>query len=63
MNEDKVLAFGDVVVRKARGGDNPPVIVTIPSDVVNAYILKIREKINVITNGKKIVIKCRDVKI
>jgi hypothetical protein len=52
MNEDKVLAFGDVVVRKARGGDNPPVIVTIHSDVVNAYKLKIGEKINVITNGK-----------
>ena len=42
MTEDKVLAFGEVVVIKARGWNNPPVIVTIPSDVVNAYILKIR---------------------
>mgnify|MGYP003575288215 FL=1 len=63
MTEDKVLAFGEVVVIKARGWNNPPVIVTIPSEVVNAYILKIREKINVITKGKKIVIKCRDVKM
>ena len=51
ITEDKVLAFGEVVVRKARGGDNPPVIVTIPSDVVNAYKLKIGEKFDVITNG------------
>ena len=63
MTEDEVLAFGEVVVRKARGGDNPPVIVTIPSDVVNASKLKIGEKIDIITNGKKIVIKCRDVKM
>ena len=63
MTEDEVLAFGEVVVRKARGGDNPPVIVTILSDVVNAYKLKIGEKIDVITNCKKIVIKPRDVKM
>jgi len=63
MTEDEVLAFGEVVVRKARGGDNPHVIVTILSDVVNAYKLKIGEKIDVITNGKKIVIKPRDVKM
>ena len=63
MTEDEVLAFGEVVVRKARGGNNPPVIVTIPSDVVNAYKLKIGEKIDIITNGKKIVIKRRDVKM
>jgi antitoxin component of MazEF toxin-antitoxin module len=63
MTEYEVLAFGEVIVRKARGGDNPPVIVTIPSDVVNAYKLKIGEKIDIITNGKKIVIKRRDVKM
>ena len=56
MTEDEVLAFGkiEVVVRKARGGDNPPVIVTIPSDVVNAYKLKIGEKIDIITNAKRL---------
>jgi hypothetical protein len=63
MTENEVLVFGEVVVRKARGGDNPHVIVTILSDVVNAYKLKIGEKIDVITNGKKIVIKPRDVKM
>ena len=54
MTEDEVLAFREVVVRKARGGDNPPVIVTIPSDVVNAYKLKIGEKIDIITNAKRL---------
>ena len=63
MTENEVLVFGEVVVRKARGGDNPHVIVTILSDVVNAYKLKIGEKIDVITNCKKIVIKPRDVKM
>jgi hypothetical protein len=63
MTEDEVLTFGEGVFSKARGGDNPPVIVTIPSDVVNAYELKIGEKIDFITNGKKIVIKRRDVKM
>lgn len=37
MTEDEVLTFGEVVVRKARGKDNPPVIVTIPYEVDNAY--------------------------
>lgn len=63
MTEDEVLAFGEVVVRKARGEDNPPVIVTIPNDVVQAFKLKIGEKIDVITDGKKIVIKRREVKM
>ena len=63
MTENEVLVFREVLVRKARGGDNPHVIVTILSEVVNAYKLKIGEKIDVITNGKKIVIKRRDVKM
>ena len=63
MTDDKVLALGEGVVRKARGVDNPPVIVTIPSDVVNAYKLKIGEKIDIITYCKKIGIKRREVKM
>ena len=63
-NAHFILKIGIIVVRKARGVDNPPVIVTIPSDVVNAYKLKIEEKIDIIiTNGKKIGINRRDVKM
>ena len=63
VEEGKVLAFGEVNVRTARGGKNPPVIVTIPTEVVEAFKLKVGEKIDVITDGKKIVIKRREVKM
>jgi hypothetical protein len=63
VENDEVLAFGEVFVRTARGGKNPPVIVTIPTEVVEAFKLKVGEKIDVITDGKKIVIKRRDVKM
>ena len=63
VEEGKVLAFGEVYVRTARGGKNPPVIVTIPIEVVKAFKLKVGEKIDVITDGKKIVIKRREVKM
>jgi Antidote-toxin recognition MazE, bacterial antitoxin len=63
VEEGKVLAFGEVYVRTARGGKNPPVIVTIPTEVVEAFKLKVGEKIDVITDGKKIVIKRREVKM
>ena len=63
VEKDEVLAFGEVFVRTARGGKNPPVIVTIPTEVVEAFKLKVGEKIDVITDGKKIVIKRRDVKM
>jgi hypothetical protein len=63
VEEGKVLAFGEVYVRTARGGKNPPVIVTIPIEVVEAFKLKVGEKIDVITDGKKIVIKRREVKM
>jgi len=63
VEEGKVLAYGEVFVRTARGGKNPPVIVTIPTEVVEAFKLKVGEKIDVITDGKKIVIKRREVKM
>ena len=63
VEEGKVLAFGEVYVRTARGGKNPPVIVTILTEVVEAFKLKVGEKIDVITDGKKIVIKRREVKM
>lgn len=65
VEEGKVLAFGEVNVRTAKGGKNPPVIVTIPTatEVVEAFKLKVGEKIDVITDGKKIVIKRREMKM
>jgi hypothetical protein len=63
VEEGKVLAFGEVFVRTARGGKNPPVIITIPTEVVDAFKLKVGEKIDVITDGKKIVIKRREVRM
>jgi hypothetical protein len=63
VEEGKVLAFGEVNVRTARGGKNPPVIVTILTEVGEAFKLKVDEKIDVITDGKKIVIKRREVKM
>jgi hypothetical protein len=63
VEEGKVLAFGEVNVRTARGGKNPPVIVTILTEVGEAFKLKVGEKIDVITDGKKIVIKRREVKM
>jgi hypothetical protein len=63
VEEGKVLAFGEVNVRTARGGKNPPVIVTILTEVVEAFKLKVGKKIDVITDGKKIVIKRREVKM
>jgi len=63
VEEGKVLAFGEVFVRTARGGKNPPVIITIPTEVVDAFKSKVGEKIDVITDGKKIVIKRREVRM
>jgi hypothetical protein len=63
VEDGKVLAFGEVYVRTARGGKNPPVIVTIPTEVVDAFKLKVDEKIDVITDDKKIVIKRREVQM
>ena len=62
VEEGKVLAF-EVNVRTARGGKNPPVTVTILTEVIEAFKLKVGEKIDVITDGKKIVIKRREVKM
>ena len=63
MTDDQVVAFGEVIVRSAKGTKHPTVIITIPLEVVNACKLKVGEKIDVITSGKNIVIKCREVKI
>jgi hypothetical protein len=54
--------FLERVLRKDKRDIIPPVIVTIPLTRLK-LIWKIGEKINVITNGKMIVIKPRDVKM
>lgn len=45
VEEGKVLAFGEVNVRTAKGGKNPPVIVTILTEVVEAFKLKVGKKL------------------
>ena len=44
-------------VRAARGGDNPPMIITIPKNIANAFNLKLGETIDILTDGEKIVLK------
>ena len=44
-------------VRAARGGDNPPMIITIPKNIANAFNLKLGETLDILTDGEKIVLK------
>ena len=44
-------------VRAARGGDNPPKIITIPKNIANAFNLKLGETLDILTDGEKIVLK------
>lgn len=53
----KVLAYSRINARAARGGENPPIIVTIPKEIVDAFKLKLGETLDIITDGEKIVLK------
>ena len=44
-------------VRAARGGDNPPMIITIPKNIANAFNLTLGETLDILTDGEKIVLK------
>ena len=46
-----------VNVRAAKGGDNPPMIITIPKNIVNAFNLELGETLDILTDGEKIVLK------
>jgi AbrB family looped-hinge helix DNA binding protein len=56
----KILAHDMISVRAGRGGDNPPIIITIPKTVATAFNLEIGEKLYVMTDGDKIILKRLD---
>ena len=53
----KRLSVASQTVRAARGGDNPPKIITIPKNIANAFNLKLGETLDILTDGEKIVLK------
>ena len=50
----KVLAHDVVNVRPARSGDYPPMIVSIPKQIVDIMKLEKGEKLRVYTDGERI---------
>ena len=57
MATKKVIAYAHSKIRAARGGDNPPLIVTIPKDVAEKSGMKLGDNIQILTDGEKIVIR------
>ena len=56
LNEKKIIR-SLANVRAARGGDNPPMIITIPKNIANAFNLTLGETLDILTDGEKIVLK------
>ena len=61
MTTKKVIAFAHSKIRAARGGDNPPMIVTIPKDVAEKSGMRLGDNIQILTDGEKIVIRKTEV--
>jgi AbrB family looped-hinge helix DNA binding protein len=57
----KVIAYAHSRIRAARGGDNPPMIVTIPKEVAEKSGMKLGDDIQILTDGEKIVIRKTEV--
>jgi len=57
MATKKVIAYAHTKIRAARGGNNPPMIVTIPTDVPEKSEMKLGDDIQILTDGEKIVIR------
>ncbi len=57
MATKKVIAYAHSKIRAARGGDNPPMIVTIPKEVAEKSGMKLGDDIQILTDGEKIVIR------
>jgi hypothetical protein len=53
-NRRKVIAHDVVNVRPARSRDSPPMIVTIPKELVEAMKLKKGEELRIYTDGEKL---------
>lgn len=56
LNEKKIVR-SLVNVRAAKGGENPPMIITIPKNIANAFNLELGETLDILTDGEKIVLK------
>jgi hypothetical protein len=50
----KVIAHDTVNVRPARSGNNPPMIVSLPREIIDAMKLQKGEKLRIYTDGEKI---------
>jgi AbrB family looped-hinge helix DNA binding protein len=57
MTTKKVIAYAHSKLRAARGGENPPMIVTIPKQVAEKAGLKIGDDVQILTDGEKIVVR------
>jgi AbrB family looped-hinge helix DNA binding protein len=57
----KVIAYAHSKIRAARGGNNPPMIVTIPKEVAEKSGMKLGDDIQILTDGEKIVIRKTEV--
>ena len=61
MATKKVIAYAHSKIRAARGGNNPPMIVTIPKEVAEKSGMKLGDDIQILTDGEKIVIRKTEV--
>ena len=61
MTTKKVIAYAHSKLRAARGGENPPMIVTIPKQVAEKAGLKIGDDVQILTDGEKIVLRKEEV--
>jgi AbrB family looped-hinge helix DNA binding protein len=61
MTTKKVIAYAHSKLRAARGGENPPMIVTIPKEVAEKAGLKIGDDVQILTDGEKIVVRKEEV--
>lgn len=53
----KVIAYAYSKLRAARGGDNPPMIVTIPKEGAEKSEMRLGDNIQIVTDCEKIVIR------
>ena len=61
MATKKVIAYAYSKIRAARGGSNPPMIVTIPKEVAEKSGMKLGDDIQTLTDGEKIGIRKTEV--
>ena len=50
----KVLAHDVVTIRAARGGEDTPMVVSIPKHIAKILKLKLKDRMQIYTDGEKI---------